>query len=329
MSMKKLFIIACIFFMNASFYNLLAQEITDGNTIVGNGAGSAGTFNSFFGCLAGEKNSGSDNTIIGARAGQFISGNFNIGLGTRALGQYHSGDFNIGIGFGAFGWGDEGSHNIAIGNHAGCYFGSNNIFIGNQAGNEEWGSNKLYIENSNNLITPLIFGDFESRQVSINTKPDGIHALTVGGSLNATGIFVNGAPIESGSSLWSTEGNSIYYNGGTVGIGTPLSSNPYGYTLAVNGKIGAKDLRIENNSTTWPDYVFNEEYQLDALSDISRYIKEYGHLKDVPTAKQVEEEGYSQAHLNTVLLKKIEELTLYLIQQDEKIRELESIININ
>jgi len=130
------------------------------------------------------------------------------------------------------------------------------------------------------------------------------------------------------------------YNGiritadGNVGIGTPLTSNPQNYKLAVNGFIGAKEVYVENTSTTWPDYVFSNDYNLPSLNDVEKFVNQNKHLPDVPSAAEVAEKGQAVGEMNAVLLKKVEELTLYIIEQNKrmdeqqrKIQELESKIN--
>jgi hypothetical protein len=109
---------------------------------------------------------------------------------------------------------------------------------------------------------------------------------------------------------------------GHVGIGTTLATNPNNYALAVNGIIGAKDLRVEKSSATWPDYVFADGYDLPSVSELETYIKDNKHLKGVPSAKEVEENGYSMNGMDVILLQKLEELTLLVIQQQKEIDAL-------
>jgi hypothetical protein len=104
---------------------------------------------------------------------------------------------------------------------------------------------------------------------------------------------------------------------GNVGIGT---SDPGVYKLAVNGNIRAKKLIVE---TGWSDYVFNKEYPLRSLSSLERFIQQNKHLPDIPSAKEVEKNGVSVGENQALLLKKIEELTLYIIGQDKRILALE------
>ena len=102
---------------------------------------------------------------------------------------------------------------------------------------------------------------------------------------------------------------------GNVGIGT---TDPAGYKLAVNGNIRAKEIKVE---TGWSDYVFYPTYKLLPLAEVAKYIKTNQHLPDVPSAGEVAKNGINVGETNALLLKKIEELTLYLIEKDTKDRE--------
>jgi ribosomal protein S15P/S13E len=105
--------------------------------------------------------------------------------------------------------------------------------------------------------------------------------------------------------------SATYLLGGNVGIGTVTPQ----YKLAVNGTIGAKDVMV--TSTGWPDYVFKPGYRLRPLSEVGAYIREHGHLPEVPSEAEVKEKGVSVAEIQAKLLAKIEELTLHLIQQEK------------
>jgi len=107
-------------------------------------------------------------------------------------------------------------------------------------------------------------------------------------------------------------GNTAF--GGSVAIGT---TNDHGYKLAVNGNVLAQKLRV--TQTDWPDYVFHPSYKLPALKELEDYIKQHQHLPEVPSAKEVEQNGLDVGDNQALLLKKIEELTLYIIEQDKKI----------
>ncbi len=109
-------------------------------------------------------------------------------------------------------------------------------------------------------------------------------------------------------------GNVIFVND-NVGIGI---SNPQ-EKLSVNGNIRAKEIKVE--TANWPDYVFDSSYILSPLSRIESYIKRNGHLPDVPTEKEVNANGLNVGENQALLLKKIEELTLYIIQQQKQLEE--------
>lgn len=98
------------------------------------------------------------------------------------------------------------------------------------------------------------------------------------------------------------------------------------YNLFVRQGILSEDYAIAPQST-WSDFVFNTNYNLPQLHDVESFINENNHLPDVPSAKQVAEEGYSQHEINRVLLQKIEELTLYTIKQEKEIQTLKKELN--
>lgn len=106
-------------------------------------------------------------------------------------------------------------------------------------------------------------------------------------------------------------GGGVNYFGGSVGIGT---TTPGSYKLAVKGSIGA--MRVKVSQAEWADFVFEPGYKLPSLQELERYIKTNKHLPDVPSAKEVTSEGLDLGEMNKILLQKIEELTLHLIQQE-------------
>jgi hypothetical protein len=110
---------------------------------------------------------------------------------------------------------------------------------------------------------------------------------------------------------------------GNVGIGT---ADTFGHQLAVNGSIVAKgDIIMDyvDPFSPWPDYVFDKEYNLLSLKEVEQHINEKGHLPNVPSAKEVEKNGFSVGEMNKKLLEKVEELMLYTIQQEKRIKALE------
>lgn len=126
----------------------------------------------------------------------------------------------------------------------------------------------------------------------------------------------------SGSDLFWVRGEGDAYLHGNVGIGTILASNPNNYKLAVKGKIGAQEVQVENTSATWADYVFEKSYRLKPLSEVEAFINANKHLPEVPSKNEVEENGHKLGEMDVILLKKVEELTLYLIEANKQIEKL-------
>ena len=124
------------------------------------------------------------------------------------------------------------------------------------------------------------------------------------------------------SSIWYESGSTASYSG-EVAIGT--TSVPSGYKLAVDGHIRTREIRVDQD--TWPDYVFEEGYDLPTLEEIQKHIQENGHLPNVPSAQEVQENGIEVGAMNKLLLEKIEELTLYVIRLNALVREQKEINN--
>ncbi|MAU15624.1 MAG: hypothetical protein CMH48_09930 [Muricauda sp.] len=121
-----------------------------------------------------------------------------------------------------------------------------------------------------------------------------------------------------GSSVW-TESNTTASYSGEVAIGR--STVPSGYKLAVEGHVRAREMRVDQD--TWPDYVFEKNYRLPSLEEIKKHIEEKGHLPNIPSAEEIQANGLELGEMNKRLLEKIEELTLYILQQEERIKILE------
>ena len=112
-------------------------------------------------------------------------------------------------------------------------------------------------------------------------------------------------------------GTDIYFTAGSVGVGT---IDTYGYALAVAGKILTEEVMIKHPDD-WYDNVLQDEYKLRDLKELERFINQHGHLPDIPSEKQVKESGISLGEMEGLLLKKIEELTLYTLQQQKMIEK--------
>lgn len=103
-----------------------------------------------------------------------------------------------------------------------------------------------------------------------------------------------------------------------IGVGTESPD----YTMDVVGKIRAHEILVNTNKTA--DYVFAEDYQLPDLNHVKAYIEKNKHLPDIPSAKEMKRNGINVGDLQIDLLKKIEELTLHIIQQQEELNKLKN-----
>lgn len=112
--------------------------------------------------------------------------------------------------------------------------------------------------------------------------------------------------------------STTFFTNGSVGIGT---LTPGSFKLAVEGKIGAREIQV-TATNPWPDYVFAPTYKLKPLSEVENFVKLFQHLPDVPSAEDVKD-GVELGKMNTILLQKVEELTLYLIELNKKVEKLE------
>ncbi|WP_347053608.1 hypothetical protein [Flavobacterium olei] len=109
---------------------------------------------------------------------------------------------------------------------------------------------------------------------------------------------------------------------GNVGIG---KSNPTN-KLDVKGTIHSQEVKVDMN-WSWPDFVFKKDYALPTLGEVERHITEKGHLENIPSEEEVLKNGINLGEMNSKLLQKIEELTLYMIEQEKRTENLKMIIS--
>lgn len=178
-----------------------------------------------------------------------------------------------------------------------------------------------------NMIEPTISvrnlgsnGGATFRMYDQNSSGDWKFKVVVGGGFkirdNAYALDV--IQIESNSAA-----NVIYINAaGNLGIGT---TNPT-QKLSINGNIKCK--QVEVTLAGWSDFVFEEDYDLMPLNDVEAFIKQNKHLPGVPSADEVMTHGANLGEMDAILLQKIEELTLYLIELKKENAELRHIIGI-
>ena len=114
--------------------------------------------------------------------------------------------------------------------------------------------------------------------------------------------------------IFNTRSASAFFEG-NVGIGI---DNTKGYKLAVEGKIRATEIKVE--ALPWPDFVFEDGYELRTLEETEQFINENKHLPDLPKESEVLENGINLGKMDAKLLQKIEELTLYMIEMNKELK---------
>lgn len=174
-------------------------------------------------------------------------------------------------------------------------------------------SSQNFVLSHGGMITPFLSQDF-----TYNSKKVGLYSI-----LWSPDDWDKGA---SSLYLSSYGGIKLFTGGayrvgiskfGNVGIGTDNPKNK----LDVAGTIRATEVKIE--ATPWADFVFDKDYKLRSLEEVKAHIDEHKHLPDIPSEAEVKENGISLGEMQSKLLQKIEELTLYVIDQNKRIEELE------
>jgi hypothetical protein len=143
------------------------------------------------------------------------------------------------------------------------------------------------------------------------------------GGLNMSAYSTTGTPkmrFFTGNGVTDANLRMTIDENGAVGIG--IANIPLNYKLAVAGNIITEKIKVKLQSSGWPDYVFHPTYELPSLKDLESFIQKNKHLPDVPSAADVEANGLDLGDNQSILLKKVEELTLYIIEINKKVDKL-------
>lgn len=140
------------------------------------------------------------------------------------------------------------------------------------------------------------------------------------GLTNSSINFLRGIALTGGSITFNTDNNTEkmrILGNGNVAIGT---TDAKGYKLAINGSAIAASMTVKLYGN-WGDYVFKKNYHLAALSEVKMYVEKNHHLPEMPSAIEIQEKGINLGEMNKLLVKKVEELTLYLIEKDKELKK--------
>lgn len=328
-------------------------------TYAGNGYAS-GSGNLFFGRNAGNGfQNGSNNVFIGNQTGEINAAALDYAIGIGPVSVNESNNIKIGAYFQktgiGLGYAENPTHTLTVGKRInGTHQGALRILGGGgyhtdfNSGNTEdvliTGGRllgKIFLNRDNGGDVVIAYNT--TSQVGIgthfmnpNTKLSIVTATEYSNAFsleNSTGTarfnaFIggpnNGNTVSLGTpgnmpvALYTNNANRIFISGnGNVGIGT---DNPT-YKLSVNGNIRSKEVVVE---TAWADYVFDKNYELRPLNEVEKFIDKNNHLPGVPSAREIQEKGLNVGVLQTKMMEKIEELTLYIIQLKKEIDILKS-----
>jgi len=203
------------------------------------------------------------------------------------------------------------------------------------------GTEKLRIDNYGNVgigtTTPSIKLDVNGRGVfgdMLSSRDSYGNTLTIANKSNeATSLFLWQGGVGSGHIGFRPNDNNLYIvnslsdgaitnpaaivltSNGNVGIGTVHPDATY--KLDVLGKIRAQEVLVDMNGV--PDYVFAKDYKLRSIEQVSTYVQQNHHLPEIPSAAEMQQNGVNLNTMQLQLLKKVEELTLYVIEQQKTI----------
>lgn len=156
-------------------------------------------------------------------------------------------------------------------------------------------------------------------------QPDGAVQLRLERSGSAPGFSDIGSD-QNGLNFWSGgydgSPDMLISTTGNVGIGTGTIAPDS--KLTVKGGIHSQEVKVDLDGAIAPDFVFEDTYDLMSLAETEKYIQTNKHLPEIPSAKEMEEEGIELKLMNLKLLQKIEELTLYMIDMNKRVNELET-----
>jgi uncharacterized small protein (DUF1192 family) len=175
--------------------------------------------------------------------------------------------------------------------------------------------------NGNVRLNSKMYWGWDGRSIQMVSPDGGVsQVLQFTNSMSAG----SGNPQGGFDFAWHNGESAMRIIGGNVGIGTTTP----GEKLAVNGRILAKEIKVISGATTsWPDYVFKPTCKLTSLPELEQFIKTHQHLPEVPSAREVAANGIEVGANQALLLKKVEELTLYIIEQNKEIKRLSAEVN--
>lgn len=238
------------------------------------------------------------NTLYGYNAGQAFTGAGNVAIGRGSASAINNANYSVFLGYNA---GSDFSHVTFEGGQNPLTNGKSVFVVNNQA----------------QLHNPLLFGVFVD-----NTDKDDPNHRTTSGSMAQ--LAINTHHLVDSCAL--TVAGAVHIGPKDLDPSAfPTDSLYEDYLLWAERGVVSENFAIVKVED-WSDFVFNSDYELRNLEEVEQYIKTNGHLPEMPSEAEVTAHGYSVHDINKRLLQKVEELTLYIIDQEKRIKETEQLL---
>jgi hypothetical protein len=187
---------------------------------------------------------------------------------------------------------------------------SNFLFIANDG--------RIGISNTSPTVNLDVNGSFKSQSANVTGTITGnalsAQSATITGAFTANGATITGALSAQSATIPTITGN-------TNVTGTLTASALNVQSARIDGTLCTKEVQVAA-TPCWPDFVFEEDYPLMSLPETEQFIKANKHLPNVPSAAEVEANGIHLGEMNAILIQKVEELTLYILDLQNQINEL-------
>lgn len=307
---------------NAGFYS----TATCCNTFAGASAGvfnTLGASNTFLGQAAGANNrTGNQNIMIGVSSGYDGVGttaknsNYNVLIGNYT-GINNVGDFNVTMGYAAAQFNTTGGGNISIGGyangHAAATTNNNCTFIGTQSGTWTGTNHASPTAVANNLTNATAIG--YQAQVTVS------NALTLGGTgVNAVKVGIGMHNPQYPLDVKGVVNMRVAYNSPSMKINDRDFMG-----IGEEGEFWVSNFKMRyQNESQWSDKVFEKNYKLLSINELEKFISKNNHLPNIPSAAEVVKKGVDNAEMTAKLLEKIEEMSLYIIQLEKRLSQVEN-----
>jgi len=159
--------------------------------------------------------------------------------------------------------------------------------------------------------------------VTVGTTSQPANLNVINGALSAKSANITGDLVADSATITNLTTATLNLSNTTLDNLSVITLNAK--NAFVNGKIKTKEIEVTVQG--WGDHVFAEDYNLMPLNEVAQYIKENSHLPEIPSAKEVVENGIELGGMQRKLIMKIEELTLYILQQNQQLIDLQNQIN--